>query len=90
MGHKIVKICDVCGKETKVEKVEHTGFNWFRLEKIKLFYRVNDISIHTAGKLLDINESTDPDFCSEKCLIDWLKKEMKELKKPGETPEEKK
>lgn len=80
----IVITCDnpSCKKEKTVRRGRYTPVKWLRLEKLKLLYRANaDKGKILNHHILSFDESADPDFCSEKCLMAWLKKEISKIKK---------
>jgi len=77
-----VFVCDECGKEEHSVSTYNTHPKWFRLERITLFYSpsTTPFTLHEEN-ILEINDETDPDFCSEECLLNWMKKEITKIKK---------
>lgn len=82
MVEKTIKECDNCGKQSKPLDVgTDTPPKWFRLVKIKIYYRLTrkGESDHEINNL-EI-DSRDPDFCCKKCVMVWFEKELDKLMK---------
>ena len=75
-GYKIK--CDECKK--KVNSKYQTPVGGFRLTKLHLIYRkANDPVMIPEEHKIDIN--VDPEFCSKKCLMAYLNKEISKIMK---------
>jgi hypothetical protein len=78
----IYRICDNCKKKAVADADYITGEfeakkNWFQIVNINLWW----INNKGASYNIDIDDDDDPDFCSEKCAIEWFTKQLKEVKK---------
>ena len=79
---KEVIVCEECKKEQLKEEYGRTVRGWFRIERISMNFRPKDLlkgDIPDANKIYH-DSSRDPDFCSEKCIISWFKKQLKKIK----------
>ncbi|KKK96237.1 hypothetical protein LCGC14_2664760 [marine sediment metagenome] len=78
--------CDECGKEADLggpNKESETPIKWFRLTKLHLLYRRDNIKVDDSSLAIkSINEDKDPDFCSKKCILKWFDKLLTDLMKP--------
>lgn len=86
MTKKRTCVCDSCGKTSMVGN-EDTALNWFRLDSIYLMYRKTaeeEDHIISERNVLRVNDDNDPDFCSLKCLLEWIKKEAIKIQKAEE------
>jgi len=71
-------MCDECGKEIELPDGRgRTPFKWFRIENLSLLYK-GKAQPYCTGEV-EYDDDDDPDFCSEKCLLKWFKKQIKEV-----------
>ncbi len=82
MSNKLIKECDICGKQVEKPKEisssrndEWTQPEWFRILSINMTYRPKDHFDRTVPfkNQIKITEDKDPDFCCKKCAIAWFK-----------------
>lgn len=81
--HKTEIVCDECGAIVEQYKNWATPQKWFRLVYMTLVYRKNNKSENKprSFKELEINDNSDPDFCSRECIEKWFKKQLDKLQK---------
>jgi len=79
MSVKSTRVCDECGKEKAVDSGDFPP-EWFRLSVITLGYWNKQGDCNTINQLRIGEGNGDPDFCSEKCAIEWFKKALKGIK----------
>ena len=72
--------CDECGKETILDKW-YTPYNWFRMEKLAIFYRKTSKKYIGKKNKLYIDESVDPHFCCKDCAMKWFEKQLNKISK---------
>jgi len=78
--------CEHCEKITHFNKKNRTPYKWYRITDIHILFRklstgfiINKNIIHFKSGIF--GEHNDMDFCSKKCLLNWLSKELSHIRK---------
>lgn len=71
----VVITCDYCQKEIVEQCSDPITIGLFRLHSLQICYGLRDLD---AGNETDRSHNMKHDFCSTNCLLNFVKKELKD------------